>query len=537
MRIGTGVFREALKAIEPNRVGEEFAVEAVNCDLRTGAIVPMRAHDPEWTAPAGTERIHLWQGKVACFTNRAVSVLPHPNNENLVWSGPGYGQYPLQASAAQFFDGAEISLPTASSRFGVAAPPQAPVVIVEGVAAAGADLLRSTAYRFSAVAGTGEESGLSLPSSNIDVYDGQTAKITRFWPLSGGDPVVPAGVTKIRVYRVETDQYGTPAWMFVAELLAATASWTDSVMETEEVAQTDRHMPPVGFKGLADLGNGITVGWKDRDLYLSEVGFPAAYPTKYKQRTNSPVVGIGVTGGFGIVLTEGRPYLLTAQTPESSTFVELQYAAPCLSARSIFSTEIGVGFASTDGLMRISSGGVLTNMTDGILTREQWAALNPESMICAVHDGKIYGFKYGTTKGWMLDPRKQGIVDLLMPAAVSDAHADEQGDRLLILDGAEAVGGLGEGDTMTARWKSAEWIFANAQSLAVARVIGDQDAEHPATLKVWRDGALHFTRTGITSSRPFMLPPGLYLSAQYEISCTARVRVAHLASDVDELAR
>ena len=42
MKIGTAVFREAIKAIEPNRVGEEYAVDAVNCDLRTGAIVPMR---------------------------------------------------------------------------------------------------------------------------------------------------------------------------------------------------------------------------------------------------------------------------------------------------------------------------------------------------------------------------------------------------------------------------------------------------------------------------------------------------------------
>lgn len=41
MRIGTGVFREAIKAIEANRLGEEYAVEAVNCDLRTGAIVPI----------------------------------------------------------------------------------------------------------------------------------------------------------------------------------------------------------------------------------------------------------------------------------------------------------------------------------------------------------------------------------------------------------------------------------------------------------------------------------------------------------------
>lgn len=528
MRIGTGVFREAIKAVEANRLGEEYAVEAVNCDLRTGAIVPMAGQSADKTAPAGAERIYLWQGKIACFTQRDVSVMQHPNNDNLVWAGSDYGAYPRQASLAQFFPSGDIGFSDDSDRFGVDTPPDAPLVRVNGTA--GTDLLRSTSYRFSAVAPTGEESGLSLPSSVIDVYEGQEAEIYQFWA-----DAAPTTVSNIRVYRGETDQYGTPSWVFVAELAANTASWVDDVEETEEVAETDGHLPPEDFLGIFDLGNGITIGWKGRDVHLSDVGFPAAFPVKYMLRTNSDVVGVGVTGGFGIVLTTGSPYLLSAQTPESATFAELQYAAPCLSMRSICSTELGVIFASTDGLMQISSGGVLSNLTEGILSREQWQELDPGNTICVVHDGKVYGFAYGSESGWMLDMKKQGIVEISLPVAISDAHVDDEGDRLVLLDANESVGDFGAGSALEFRWKSAEWLFSRATAFSVARVIGDQDGAHPASLKVWKDGQLFYTKDGITNSRPFIIPRGLYLSAQYEISGTAKVRVVHLASDVEEL--
>jgi len=535
VKIGTGVFREALKAIEPYRVGEEYAVEAVNCDLRTGAIVPMKAPDPSFSAPVGTERIHLWQDKLACFTQKDASVLPHPNNDNLVWAGTDYGQYPLQASLAQFF-GAEgtVGFPLASSRFGVDAPPQAPVVVVNGVA--GEALLRSTAYRFSAAAATGEESDLSLPSAVVDVFDGQTAEITQFWPLDGGVPVVPDGVATIRVYRAVRDQYNVDTWQFVTELPAATSSFEDTLEITEEVAQSEGWLPPVDFAGLVDLGGGIVVGWKGRDLCLSESGAPSAFPLKYRLRTDTPVVGVGVTGGFGIVLTHAAPYLLTATTPESATMPSLQFNSPCLSARSICSTRLGVVYATKEGLMQISSGGVPRLLTEGILSREQWEALDPENMVCVAHGDRIYGFRYGSAHGWMLDITKNGIVDITLGVTVSDAHMDAGGDRVLILDGTESVGGLGSGEALTARWKSALWMFATAQSLNVARILGTQSVEAPLTLKIWRDGMLHCTRT-VTNTRPFMLPPGLYLKAQYEISGTAEVHVVHIVSDVEELGR
>lgn len=528
MKIETSVFRGAIKAIEPSRLGDEHAAEAVNCDLRTGAIVPLKGKNDQWSVPGAAEKIYYWDGKLACFTQKDISVLPHPNNDNLVWAGTDYGIHPRQASMSQFFGTGTAGLPVASSRFGVDAPPARPLVRLTGTK--GADLVRSTSYRFSAVAATGEESNLSLPSSVVDVYEGQTVEIYRLWTTT----VIPEFATKIRIYRAETDSYGTPSWAFVVELPSSTTKYLDTVEETGEVAQSDGWLAPVNFKGLVNIGNGIMAGWKARDVYLSEVGVPTAFPEKYRLRTESNIVGIGVTGSFAIVLTNKEPYILSASTPESASMAPLQFGAPCLSARSICSTKYGVVFASHEGLMQITSGGVPSVLTDGILSREQWMAYGPTGMVCVPQDDKIYIFRYNQTVGLLYDMRKNDIVEIELSSPVSDAHVDSAGGRVLILNAANSVGVLGAGTNLTFRWKSGLYLLSSAKSFSAGRILGEQSVANPVTLTIYRDGQPFFSKS-VTDERPFALAPGLYLSAQFEISGTTKVTVVQIASDMGEL--
>ena len=528
MRIGTSVFRGAIKAIEESRLGSEFAADAVNCDLRTGALVPLKGKSDLWSVPGAAEKIYLWDDKLACFTQKDISVLPHPNNDNLVWTGSNYGEHPRQASKAQFFGTGTAGLPVESSRFGLDMPPAAPLVRVNGEKTG--DLIRSTSYRFSAVAVTGEESNLSLPSAVVDVYEGQTAELYRLWPTAD----IPEFVDRIRIYRAETDSYGVPAWAFVAELAAATTKFSDTVEVTEEVAQSDGWLPPANFEGLVNIGNGILAGWKGRDVYLSEVGVPTAFPEKYRLRTEATIRGIGVTGAFAIVLTDKEPYLLSATTPESASMAPLQFGAPCLSARSICSTKYGVVFASHEGLMQITSGGVPSILTDGILSREQWQAYGPASMLCVPQDDKIYVFRYNEKIGLLYDLRKNDIVEIELPFTVSDVHVDSAGGRILILNSADSVGALGEGANLQFRWKSGLYLFPDAKVFSAARILGEQTPSRPVVLTVFRDGLPFYSKT-VTDQRPFTLPPGLYMSVQFEISGTTKVTVAQLATDMSEL--
>ncbi|MEF2146634.1 MAG: hypothetical protein V3573_14405 [Desulfovibrionaceae bacterium] len=528
MRIGTSVFRGAIKAIEESRLGDEYAAEAVNCDLRTGALVPLKGKSDLWSVPGAAEKIYLWDDKLACFTQKDISVLPHPNNDNLVWTGSDYGIYPRQASKEQFFGTGSAGLPVESSRFGLDEPPSAPMVHVNGEATG--DLIRSTSYRFSAVAVTGEESNLSLPSAVVDVYEGQTAELYRLWPTAE----IPEFVDKIRIYRAETDSYGSPSWAFVTELPAATVKYSDIVEETEEVAQSDGWLPPENFEGLVDIGNGIVAGWKGRDVCLSEVGVPTAFPEKYRLRTDATIRGIGMTGAFAIVLTDKEPSILSASTPESATMASLQFGASCLSARSICSTKYGVVFASHEGLMQITSGGVPSILTEGILSREQWLAYGPENMVCVPQDDKIYIFRYGQTVALLYDMRRSDFTEIELPFAVSDAHVDSAGGRILLLNSADSVGALGEGENLQFRWKSGLYLFPNTKVFSAARILGEQSVTSPAVLTIWRDGLPFYSKT-VTDQRPFALPPGLYLSLQFEISGTTKIVVVQIASDMSEL--
>lgn len=527
MRIGVFTFRGANKALDPARVGEEYAVEAVNCDLRTGSLVPLRGKSNLWSVPGAAEKIHLWDGKLACFTQKDISVLPHPNNDNLVWTGTDYGVYPRQASQSQFFGSGSSGLPVESSRFGLDQPPTAPFVRVNGTASGA--LIRSTSYRFSAVAVTGEESNLSLASDVVDVYEGQTAEIYRLWPTTD----IPEFVDKIRIYRAETDSYGSPSWAFVVELPAATVRYLDTVDVTEEVAESDGWLPPVGFEGLVNIGNGILAGWKGRDVYLSEVGVPTAFPEKYRLRTEASIKGIGVTGGFAIVLTDAEPSILSASTPESATMTSLQFRAPCRSPRSICSTKFGVVFSSHDGLMQITSGGVPSVLTEKI-SREQWLAYGPDQMVCVTHDDKIYVFRYNQPVGLLYDMRRSDFTEIELPSPVSDVHVDSVGGRILILGTDDSVGALGEGSPLSTRWLSGLWILARMESFCVARIIGDQTVTQPVTLTIWRDGQSHYTRL-VTDRRPFMLKPGLFTSVQFSLEGRVKVISAEMASDVSEL--
>lgn len=530
MLIGNTVFRGAIKILEPNRIGPEYARLAVNCDLRNGALLPLRRPLPVWTVPAATKRIFAWSGKLACFAQHDVSVLRHPNNDNLLWSGAYYGSYPKQANATQFFGENSASLHQFSSRFGVDMPVNTPVVALDGTA--GEKLVLSTSYRFSCVNGTGEEGPMSMASTGVDMYEGQTAHVSNFF----ADNLPPEDVDKVRIYRAETDAYGKVAWQFRAEVAATLLEWIDDVATSEEVAMTEGWNPPVDYSGLADIGNALVCGWKDRDLYLSEVGYPYAFPDKYAQRTDSPVVGVGVAGGYALVLTQSHPYLLSVTTPEAATMSKLQFAHACLAARSICPTRYGVLYASHDGLVQISSSGVPNVLTQDILKREQWLAYDPDEFVAAVHDDKMYLFRHGSKSGLLYDFQRKDIVDIVMDVEVDDVHADTVGDRLLLLTQDHLAGAFGEGPALRYEWWSGEYVLTGAQSFSAALIVGEQSASSPVRFTLYDAGTEVFS-VDVIDSRPFRLPGKLTKSVSYKLSGRAKVLSAHLAGNIEEFGR
>jgi hypothetical protein len=149
-------------------------------------------------------------------------------------------------------------------------------------------------------------------------------------------------------------------------------------------------------------------------------------------------------------------------------------------------------------------------------------------------DDKIYIFRYGESIGLLYDMRRSDFTEIELPFAVSDAHVDSAGGRVLLLNSADSVGALGEGDNLQFRWKSGLYLFPDAKIFSAARVLGEQSMTSPVVLTIYKDGVPFYSKT-VTDQRPFTLPPGLYLSMQFEISGAAKVVVAQVATDMSEL--
>ncbi len=135
--------------------------------------------------------------------------------------------------------------------------------------------------------------------------------------------------------------------------------------------------PPEGLQGIVSMPNGFFAGFKDNEVWFSEPYRPHAWPPGYVITTEFPIVGLGVTGNCLVACTSGTPYAFTGINPASMTSTKILLAEPCISRGSIVSTLNGVYYTSPNGLILITGYGIGTNITEGWITREKWAALTP----------------------------------------------------------------------------------------------------------------------------------------------------------------
>ena len=185
----------------------------------------------------------------------------------------------------------------------------------------------------------------------------------------------------------------------------------------------------------------------------------------------------------------------------------------CVSKRSIFNLNGSVGFASPDGLYAYGMG-ASGGLTNGIFTRDQWQALNPESMVCAHHDNKIFVFyDNGTPGGFIIYPGDTATkVDLEFHATA--VSVDKETDTLYMMIGSDLVAYEGTESSEQATWKGRVERTPHhcCPAAAVVRATG-----YPLTLNLYVDGLLKYSKE-VTSQEPFRLPAG-YLADRFEVEC------------------
>lgn len=320
---------------------------------------------------------------------------------------------------------------------GVPAPTSAPTV----AAPASGTVDETRAYVYTFVNEWGEESAPSPPSAP------DTGAIDGTWAISAMATSYPAGLTnpnpldKIRIYRTVTGTNSVD-YRFVTELDPPAATYNDNgdgtpdaagyitsvdaVSLNESIPSIGWELPPSGLQGIVNMANGIMVGFVGRDLYFSEAYRPHAWPPEYGLSVENDIVGLGVYQSGVVVCTTSNPYVATGVSPGSIALTRIDDVEPCQAFRSIVNGLNGVSYASQNGMVLVNQQGAV-NMTEPLITRNEWRTEYFPSAITAAADGSRTVAFYNNNRGWMFQPMEPlgHLIDLTGFADVATVQTDQ----------------------------------------------------------------------------------------------------------------
>jgi hypothetical protein len=294
----------------------------------------------------------------------------------------------------------------------------------------------ATSYVYTFVNDLGEESTPSAPSSVIQRPDGVSVAVTTPTTIPSGISST-YGITTKRIYRAATGNTGT-VFRFVAEIDLATETYDDVLTDEQlgEVLESEEFdLPPDDLRGIIALPNGVMAGFAKNRLCLSAQNRPHAWPVGNRLVTDTDIVAIANIDTTVVVGTEKFVYSASGNDPAAYSMSQPGAPQACVAKRSMryLNDQVGVVFASPDGLMAMTGPTTVRNVTEGVFTRRQWQDLLPETIQAVVHDD-IYFFSYGTNSSasggmFMLDLKSSGFglvrLDYFANAMFSDPLTDK----------------------------------------------------------------------------------------------------------------
>lgn len=463
--------------------------------------------------------------------------VPGDTSERTYWTGDGYPKKTDSSLATSF-----APYPTNHYRLGIPAPTDAPSASVSGKPSDVGPIdpddpeseestselpMEYNVYVVTNVTSWGEESGPSPASNTVEWQAGQTITLT-IPPIPSG----PYNVTHRRIYRSAAGS-GTTAFHFVAQVGSGQTAWTDTISPDglgEMLATEGWVPPPDSLFGLGHMANGVLYGFSGNTVYFTPPYIPYAFPVAYQHTVDADVIG-GMSFGQSLYVSTGRSaYLFTGSDPEIITPELLSPEFICVSRRSMVQLMNGVVFATKDGLRYVGPAGAQL-LTDGLLTEQEWAEYNPESMSCYSADGRCLVFyDTGAKRGGLVftfgQEANMTTTDLYASAGFSEGRA-----LYLFVDGSVVEWDAGS-TYMTAKWRSQQIRTSQPINLACARV----DAEtYPVTFRLYADGVLKYTKV-VPDNWPFRLPGGFQARRhQMEVETNDRVMVLSAATTMQEL--
>jgi hypothetical protein len=331
------------------------------------------------------------------------------------------------------------------------------------------------------------------------------------------------------------------------------------------LSSSDYDAPPEDLQGVTVIQNSIMAGFVGNDVYFTEPGQFHAWPVKYKISLEYNIVGMVALGSDLLVMTEGFPYVISGSDPAVLSTTRYATNYPCLSKRSIVQADVGVMYATHEGLALASFVGGVQIATAPAHSPDTWnAALDPSTIVGAFYDSMYFGshstgsFFYrrsqdGQTPGDFVDHELTFTATWFDPLTGALYYTTgDDGDIVRWDDPAQPNADFA--------WKSkvfisqvpfnmgAARVVADYTGVAVSPIWGDYDVEwgsanvdwfvsEPITFKLYANKNLVLTTTR-SNSDVFRLPAG-YKTDTYEVEVdgTIRVRAIHLGETPSSLTR
>lgn len=548
----------AVVGLNPKLLNEAVGVSSMNQNPTRGDLRPWRQPLDVAAVPSGRGTIYRMGRDVA--------------SDALYWlSWPGvvhaiHGFISGDATERTYYTGdgapkvtnnviglATPPYPSAFRQLGVPVPASAPVVTPKNTGVSTQQEYRYYTYTY--VTDFGEESAPAPVSLQVKCKSDDTLTITNI-------EVPPAGthgINRVRIYRTQTGQQGDTEFFFLREEVSTIGTTTDDNRALGEVLPTDGWLPPPAtLKYLTSMWNGMAaaINTVDGSVRYCVAYKPYAWPIEFETLPpDAKAVALATFGQRLLVLTNGNPVLVTGSSPDSLDEQPLEINQSCIAPQSVVSFGHGVAWACPDGLIYYGEGGVKL-LTSSIMTREDWQAINPSSIVGAIYEGS-YLCSYtqaGVKKGFLIDPvNPTGIY--FLERGFDAAYYDKSQDALYVLDDAKikkwdagaalmTAGARSKVFVSTERNYQAARVEANAYPVTVSfdalSLAGEQVAkrvvDRPGIFSAPTATSLRYTKTAL-NSRPFTLPAG-FLAREYQvaISTTNPVQWVAVATSMDELA-
>lgn len=480
------VFGGMSEKVAPRLLPEEMSTLASNADFSRGTCRPLASNTTASEAIINgainnsTRTIYKTaEGKWLEF-NSDVNVIDSPvaedSHERVYITGNG--SYPQIASAQSIDNVYKLAIP---------APPTPSTSLSPSTSAnVGEENPISRAYVATYVTDFGEEGPPSAiqTSDLVDVYTDQTVSITV------GSATGTRNFAYIRIYR--TDEDGV--FRYLDEVTHSGGTVYDSQVPDsslgEEVPSTDWIGPPNGMLGIVSIPNGISAGFVDQTLCISEAFLPHAWPEAYQLTTKSKIVGLAPLDTGLLVLTEGKPVVVQGADPSALVMTELDIAQSCISKRSIVDMGGSVIYASPDGLVRVSSSGSAV-LTEAIVSRADWqSGYNPSTIRAYRWEDRYVGFHdaSGSYNGFVLDPRgKENAFTRITETGIAGFN-DLEDDLLYFVQSSGAFRHFGDSTSSyrTVDWRSKHFFSAKPINLGVCQVsFGDDLSQGNVVIKIY----------------------------------------------------